>query len=102
MKKYSCIFPGQGAQYSGMGHDFYKTYPEAHRIFEEADDVLKRSLSKIIFSGSEDDLKQTKNSQPAIFVTSLAITATLQSKFGKLSPFACAGLSLGEYTAHTL
>jgi [acyl-carrier-protein] S-malonyltransferase len=101
VKRFSFIFPGQGAQYIGMGHDFYQHSAEAKRVFEEADDLLKRSLSKSIFTGSEEELKKTKNSQPAIYVTSLAMLATLKQLFPHITPFACAGLSLGEYTAHT-
>lgn len=100
-KKYTFIFPGQGAQYIGMGYDFYQSYPAAKRVFEEADDLLKRKLSQLIFHGTEQELTQTKNSQPAIYVTSIAILTTLQELFPELLPFACAGLSLGEYTALT-
>jgi [acyl-carrier-protein] S-malonyltransferase len=100
-KKFTYIFPGQGAQYIGMGHDFYKSYPTAKRVFEEADDLLERKLSSLIFNGQESELTQTKNSQPAIYITSLAILSVLQELFGEFMPFACAGLSLGEYTALT-
>lgn len=99
MKQFAFLFPGQGAQYIGMGKDFYSTYPVAKQVFEEADDILKTNLSHLIFSGSDSDLTQTKNSQPAIFVMSLALLKTLKSLFGSHQPFACAGLSLGEYSA---
>lgn len=95
------IFPGQGAQYIGMGHDFYREFPIARRTFEEADDLLKRKLTDIIFKGSEAELTETKNSQPAIFVTSIAMLRVLEDLFKGISPIACAGLSLGEYTALT-
>lgn len=98
-KKLAFLFPGQGAQYIGMGKDFFTQYPVARQVFEEADDVLSQKLSSLIFSSSEAELTQTKNSQPAIFVVSLAILRTLQSLFGAFSPTACAGLSLGEYSA---
>lgn len=98
-KKLAFLFPGQGAQYIGMGKDFYAQYPVARQVFEEADDVLAQKLTSTIFSSSEAELTQTKNSQPAIFVVSLAILRTLQSLFGGLTPVACAGLSLGEYSA---
>lgn len=100
-KKLAFIFPGQGAQYVGMAKDFYAEYPEAKQTFEEADDRLGRTLSHTIFYSSESELTETKNSQPAIYVVSLAILRVLQKLFGNLAPYACAGLSLGEYSAVT-
>jgi len=94
MKKIAFIFPGQGAQYVGMGKDFYDTHPAARAVFEQADQILGYSLSEIIFQGLEGKLVETKYSQLAIFVVSCAILATLD-----LTPAICAGLSLGEYTA---
>jgi len=99
-KKVTFLFPGQGAQYAGMGHDFYREFPIARHTFEEADDLLKRRLSDIIFGNDEKALTETKNSQPAIYITSIAILRTLQGLI-PLQPIACAGLSLGEYTALT-
>lgn len=99
MTQYAFLFPGQGAQYVGMGKDFYNEFLQAREVFEEADDILQQNLSHRIFSGSEEELKATKNSQPAIFVTSYAILQTLRSLFPHIIPAACAGLSLGEYTA---
>jgi [acyl-carrier-protein] S-malonyltransferase len=93
MKK-AFIFPGQGAQYVGMGKDFYEAFAIARETFEEADEWLGEKLSKIIFEGPEEVLNQTKYSQLAIFVVSMAILRTLD-----LKPDVCAGLSLGEYTA---
>ena len=101
MKKISFIFPGQGAQYSKMGLDFYTQFQEAKECFQEADDILNRPLSKIIFEGSDQELTATKNSQPAIFVTSYAILKVLQKQFPEIAPSYAAGLSLGEYTALT-
>lgn len=98
-KKLSFIFPGQGAQYVGMGYDFYQNFPTAKRVYEEADDLFHEKLSHLIFHGQEAELTQTKNSQPAIFVTSLAILHVLHELFPELTPYACAGLSLGEYSA---
>jgi [acyl-carrier-protein] S-malonyltransferase len=99
MKRIAFIFPGQGAQYIGMGKDFYAAYPAAKQVFEQADDILHMKLSQSIFSGSESELTQTKNSQPAIFVTSLALLEVLKSLYGPIVPHATAGLSLGEYSA---
>lgn len=97
--KRAFIFPGQGAQYVGMGKDFFDSFVIARETFQEADDLLGMSLSKIIFEGPEDLLTQTKNSQVAIFVTSMAIFRTMQQQLPDLIPSVCAGLSLGEYTA---
>ncbi len=98
MKKLCFLFPGQGSQYIGMGKDFFNQYPIARQVFEEANDILSQNLTDIIFSSSEAELTQTKNSQPAIFVVSIAILRTLQELFD-FTPKACAGLSLGEYSA---
>ena len=93
------LFPGQGAQYVGMGHDFFREFVVARRTFEEADDTLNQKLSEAIFSGDSKTLSETHISQPAIFVTSCAIMRTLQSLLGTIRPYATLGLSLGEYTA---
>lgn len=98
MKK-AFLFPGQGAQIVGMGKDFYDSFQIAKEIFQEADDLLNMSLSKIIFEGPADLLTQTKNSQLAIFVNSMAILKVLEEQMPDLKPDVCAGLSLGEYTA---
>lgn len=101
MKKIAFIFPGQGAQVVGMGKDFADTFPQARLVFEEADDLLKRKLSKIIWEGPESDLTETKNSQAAIFVVSMALLSVIQQLFPEIEPASCAGLSLGEYSALT-
>lgn len=100
-KKIAFLFPGQGAQYPGMGKDFANTYSEARYVFEEANEILQRNLSKIIWEGSEAALTETKNSQVAIYVTSMAILKVIYSLFPNLLPYVTSGLSLGEYSALT-
>ncbi len=100
-KKFAFLFPGQGAQYPGMGKDFYDQFPIAKEVFEEADQVLNRHFSKLIFEGSSDELTLTKNSQIAIYITSMALLRVVEQQFPDLLPAVCAGLSLGEYTALT-
>lgn len=100
-QKIAFLFPGQGAQYPGMGKDFVETFPLARQILEEADDLLKRNLSKIILEGPENILTETKNSQVGIYVISYAILRIMQQEYPNLKPAVCAGLSLGEYTALT-
>ena len=99
MKKIAYLFPGQGAQFVGMGKDFAENFQAARCTFEEADDLLQQNISKIIFEGPNSDLIQTKNSQLGIFIVSCAILRTIQSQMPSFSPFVCSGLSLGEYTA---
>lgn len=98
-QKIAFIFPGQGAQYAGMGKDFFELSSLAREIFEEADDILQRKLSTIILEGPNDLLTLTKNSQSGIFVTSSAMLRVLNAAFPRLKPTYCAGLSLGEYSA---
>ena len=93
MKAY--IFPGQGSQFPGMGKDLFETYSFAREIFSEADELLGFSLSDIMFNGSEDELKQTKVTQPAIYLHSILI-AKLGTNF---KPEMVAGHSLGEFSA---
>ena len=99
MTKLAYLFPGQGAQYPGMGKDFYEKFALAKETFQEANDILKRDLMKVIFDGPPEMLTETRNSQTAIFVFSVAILRVLHSQFPHLQPFCTAGLSLGEYTA---
>ncbi len=99
LKKIAFLFPGQGAQYSGMGQDFFQKYLVARETFQEADELLHFKLSELIFSGSLQKLTLTKNAQPAIFVVSFALLRVLQKEFPGLKPQAAGGLSLGEYTA---
>ena len=99
MSKKAFIFPGQGAQVVGMGKDFCDAFLAAREVFEEASDVLSYNFKELIFDGPADVLVQTKHSQPAIFITSVAILKTVRREFPQLEPSICAGLSLGEYTA---
>lgn len=98
-KKIAFLFPGQGAQYSGMGKDFFESFAQARETFQEADEILNENLSKIIFEGPEELLTQTRNAQVAIYVTSVAIFRTIQEQIPELVPAVCSGLSLGEYTS---
>ena len=97
MSKVAFVFPGQASQYSGMGKDLADKYPEARAVFDEADKVLGFSISKICFEGTEDELKLTVNTQPAILTVSVAAVRVLEQK--GISPDYVAGHSLGEYSA---
>lgn len=99
MNKIAFIFPGQGAQYVGMAKDFYEAYPIVRETFEEASKILLMDFTKLILEGPESELTLTKNSQPAIFIVSVAILRVIQQLYPQLQPSICAGLSLGEYTA---
>ncbi len=93
--KTAYIFPGQGSQYVGMGKDLCEQFPVAKKYFDEADSILGFSLSKICFEGPEEELKQTKNTQPAIFLHSIALWNLLKPADASM----VAGHSLGEYSA---
>ena len=97
MGKIAFIFPGQGAQFVGMGKDLYENFSIAKNLFDEADDALGYSIKKICFEGSEDDLKLTANTQPAILVVSVIISEILKSE--GIYPEVAGGHSLGEYSA---
>jgi [acyl-carrier-protein] S-malonyltransferase len=97
MTKTAFLFPGQGSQFAGMGKALAAEYPEARRVFEEADDALGFALSKLCFEGPEDELKLTENTQPALVTVSTAAYAVL-SNHG-MQPRYVAGHSLGEYSA---
>lgn len=90
------IFPGQGAQFSGMGLDLYEQSTLAQELFEKANDILGFSITDTMFEGSADDLKQTKVTQPAIFLHSVILAKTLGDSF---KPDMVAGHSLGEFSA---
>ena len=94
MKAY--IFPGQGAQFSGMGLSLYETSTLARSLFEQANEILGFNITKIMFEGSVEDLKQTKVTQPAIFLHSVILAKSLEDRF---RPDMVAGHSLGEFSA---
>lgn len=98
MKKLAMIFPGQGSQYVGMGKDLAENYPGSARIYQEADDVLGFSISRLCFSGDDKELTKTKNAQPAIYLHSLAVVKILAEE-AEVKPSIVAGHSLGEYSA---
>lgn len=94
MKGY--VFPGQGAQFSGMGKDLYDNSDKAKQLFNKANDILGFDITKIMFEGSDEELKQTKVTQPAIFLHSTILAAVLGDEF---KPNMVAGHSLGELSA---
>ncbi|WP_392420098.1 ACP S-malonyltransferase [Capnocytophaga canis] len=94
MKAY--IFPGQGAQFVGMGLDLYEKSSVAKELFKQADDILGFSITEVMFNGTEEDLKQTKVTQPAIFLHSVVLSKVLGESF---RPQMVAGHSLGEFSA---
>jgi [acyl-carrier-protein] S-malonyltransferase len=97
MSKLAFLFPGQASQYPGMGRDLAEKFPESRAVFQEADAALGFSISKLCFEGSEEQLKLTENTQPAILTVSVAAYRALEKR-GIVPDFA-AGHSLGEYSA---
>lgn len=97
MTKTAFLFPGQGSQFAGMGKSLAEAYPEAARVFEEADSALGFAISKLCFEGPDDALKLTENTQPALLTVSVAAYAVLQAT--GIAPDYVAGHSLGEYSA---
>jgi [acyl-carrier-protein] S-malonyltransferase len=94
--KRAYVFPGQGAQFVGMGNDLYENSPLANELFEEANAVLGFRITDLMFAGADEDLKQTKVTQPAIFLHSVILAKTLGGNF---MPDMVAGHSLGEFSA---
>lgn len=92
------LFPGQGSQAVGMGRDLADAYPDARRVFEEADDVLGTALSRLMWEGPEDELTATVNAQPALLTHSIAVWRVLESRVGDVA--LAAGHSLGEFSAY--
>jgi [acyl-carrier-protein] S-malonyltransferase len=99
-KKIALLFAGQGAQSVGMGRDLAAHHPAAGDIFQQADQILERSLSGIAWNGPLEELTKTSNCQPALYVHGLACLAALRHAAGDFPVEAAAGLSLGEWTAH--
>ena len=93
MKAY--VFPGQGAQFVGMGKDLYENFPVAKELFEKANEILGFRITDLMFDGTEEDLKQTKVTQPAIFLHSVILAKTIEG----FKPEMVAGHSLGEFSA---
>ncbi len=94
MKAY--VFPGQGAQFVGMGKDLYERFPQAKELFEKANEILGFRITDLMFSGTDEDLRQTKVTQPAIFLHSVILAKMLGNEF---KPDMTAGHSLGEFSA---
>lgn len=97
MKRVAFMFPGQGSQTVGMGKEFYDSYPEVKELFDQANDLLGKNITEIMFAGPEETLTETENAQPALLLTSIAIQHVLLAE--SIQPVMTVGHSLGEYSA---
>jgi len=102
MVKAAFLFPGQGAQYVGMGKELCQSFPAARRVFDRAGDVLKMNIAELCFNGPEGQLTATNVCQPAILTMSLACAEVLKQECPEIEMSAAGGLSLGEFTALTV
>lgn len=100
MSKTAFVFPGQGAQYAGMGKEFYENFEESKEIFKKANEALGFDITKLIFDGPDEDLSITKITQPALLTVCMAIYEVLKKK-SNTDSVVMGGLSLGEYSALT-
>src|SRR5687768_14197396 len=96
------IFPGQGSQLVGMGKDFAEVFPVARDTFAQADAIMGRDFSRVMFEGSTEELDDTANTQPALYICGVAIARSLQAARPEAIPGYAAGHSLGELTALTV
>lgn len=102
MTKRAFVFPGQGSQYAGMGKSVAENFTAAAEIFSRADEILHTDFSSLCWNGPDETLNQTFNTQPAIFVTSIAVMEALRQAGYILQPDFVAGHSLGEYVAYVI